>query len=166
MIDWKYDPKNYEGEMNELIPAGDYRVRIEEAKEQVSHSGKEMIRLKLKVNGNKTPLWYYVVFDGSSEESRKRTDQRLGSVYESFKIERGNLEVRDWVGKYGGVRIRNRPDSNGDLRSEVHYVLSSKRTSELPMWQEDSQTKEATGWDKPAETYSTEEILRGVEIPF
>ena len=166
MIDWKYNPANYEPESYGVIPAGDYRVRIEEAAEKISQSGKEMIRLKLKVNGYNIPLWHYVVFDSSTEESRKRTDQRLGSIYESFKIERGNLEVRDWVGKDGGVRIRNRTDSNGELRSEVHYVLSGKRTSELPAWQEDRDVKETPDWDKPAANYGTEDIDRGAEIPF
>lgn len=134
MIDWKFDPKNYESDSYELIPAGDYRVRIEETSERVSQSGKEMIRMKLKVNGYNAPLWYYLVFDSSSEEARKRTDQRLGSVYESFQIERGDLNIQDWVGKTGGARIKNKTDKDGETRSEVHYFLSRKRTEKLPLW--------------------------------
>ena len=135
MIDWKYDPKNYESESYVVIPVGDYRVRIEEASERVSQSGKEMIRLKLKVNGYNIPLWYYLVFDSSTEESRKKTDQRLGSIYESFGIERGNLNVKDWEGKTGGVRVKNRTDDNEEMRAEVHYFLNQKRTKRLPSWE-------------------------------
>lgn len=137
MIDWKFNPNNYESDSYELIPAGDYRVRIEEASERVSRSGKEMICLKLKVNGYNAPLWYYLVFDSSSEDARKWTDQRLGSVYESFQIERGNLNIQDWVGKTGGVRVKNRTDQDGEMRSEVHYFLSRKRTDKLPLWEGD-----------------------------
>ena len=143
MIDWKFNPKNYESDSYGLIPAGDYRVRIEEAKEQVSQSGKDMIRLRLKVNGYSIPLWHYVVFDNSTEETRKRTDQRLGSIYESFQIERGNVNPKDWEGKTGGARIKNRTDKDGETRSEVHYFLSRKKVNGLPAWEGESAEESA-----------------------
>lgn len=138
MVYWKYDPKNYESDNNELIPAGDYRVRIEEAVEKVSRSGKEMVRMKLKVNGYNTPLWYYIVFDSSSESGRKYTDQKLGSIYESFEIARGSLNFSEWEGRIGGARIRNRADDRGEMRSEVHYFLSRKKTDILPSFIEET----------------------------
>lgn len=137
MIDWKYNPENYETKSYELIPAGDYPVEIEEAAEQVSQSGKDMIRLKLKVKGYNTPLWYYMVFDNSTEEMRKRTDQRLGAIYESFEIERGNVNVDDWKGKRGGVRVKHRADNKGEMRSEVHYFLGRKKVKTLPAWEDE-----------------------------
>ena len=145
MVDWKYDPKNYDADSHELIPVGDYRVRIEEAVEQVSRTGKEMIRLKLKVSGYNIPVWHYVVFDSSNEESRKRTDQRLGSIYDSFGIPCGNLNPYDWKGKTGGARIKNRPDDNGDMRSEIHYFLSRKKTERLSAFTEDNPKDEGKG---------------------
>ena len=149
MVDWKYNPKNYNEDGHELIPAGDYRVRIDEAVEKVSQSGKDMIRLKLKVNGYNTPIWFYVVFDSSNEDARKRTDQRLGSIYDSFQIARGNLNCTDWEGKIGGARIKNRTDANGDMRSEVHYFLSRKKTEILPAFIEEKPKEEK----QPEETY-------------
>ena len=141
MVDWKYNPENYNEDGHELIPAGDYRVRIDSADEKVSQSGKDMIRLKLKVNGYSTTVWFYVVLDSSNEEARKRTDQRLGSIFDSFQIERGNLNTYDWEGKIGGARIKNRLDANGDMRSEVHYFLSRKKTDLLPAFQEENEKK-------------------------
>ena len=142
MVDWKYNPSNYNEDGHELIPAGDYRVRIDEAAEKISQSGKEMIRLKLKVNGYNTPIWYYVVFDSSSEEARKRTDQRLGSIFDSFQIERGTLNPQDWEGKIGGARLKNSTDANGDMRSEVHYFLSRKKTEILPAFESNEEKAE------------------------
>ena len=137
MIDWKYNPENYNADGYELIPAGDYRVRIDEAVEKVSQTGKDMVRMKLKVNGYNSPIWFYLVFDNTSEDGRKRTDQRLGSIYDSFGIPRGNLNFSEWQGKIGGARLKNRTDANGDMRSEVHYFLSRKKTDILPAFIED-----------------------------
>ena len=168
MIDWKYDPKNYESESYVVIPAGDYRVRIEEAKEQVSQSGKEMIRLKLKVNGYNIPLWSYLVFDSSSEKMRKRTDQRLGSIYESFGIERGNLNVEDWAGKTGGARVKNRADKDGEMRAEVHYFLNRKKVNGLPAWEGETskESESETYGNFDFGTYDTTASESSSEIPF
>ncbi len=158
MIDWKYNPENYESESYDLIPAGEYRVKIEDAAEQVSQSGKDMIRLKLKVNGYSVPLWYYMVFDNSTEESKKRTDQRLGAIYESFEIERGNVNVNDWKGKTGGARVKQRADNKGEMRSEVHYFLSRKKVTTLPAWEGKNEEQTDFGRIPPMEDESNNRI--------
>lgn len=170
MVDWKYNPENYNEDGHELIPAGDYRVRIDEAAEKVSQSGKDMIRLKLKVNGYNTPVWFYVVFDSSNEEARKRTDQRLGSIYDSFGIPWGNLNPYDWEGKIGGARLKNRTDMNGDMRTEVHYFLSRKKTDILPAFidekpKAEKHTEESYG-NFGFETSRTTETADDNEVPF
>lgn len=136
MVDWKYNPENYNPNGFELIPVGDYRVRIDTAENKVSRSGKDMIRLTLSVSGYNTKVWFYLVFDSSNEEMRRMTDQRLGSIYDSFGISSGSMEVYDWEGKTGGAHIRHRPDQNGNMRSEVSYFLTRQKVDELPAWGE------------------------------
>ena len=113
-------------------------MRIEEAEEIVSKTGKDMIKLTLAVSGYNGKLWKYIVLDGSSSEARKRTDQWLGSIYDSFGIESGNGDVYSWEGKSGGAKIRQRPDQNGEMRSEIHYFLQRKKVDELPAWRDSS----------------------------
>lgn len=136
MADWKFNPENYNPSGYTLIPEGLYRVRIDEAEEKTSQSGKDMIKLTLSVSGYNMKVWKYIVLDSSNAEATRRTDQWLGSIYDSFGIERGTLDVYSWEGKIGGAKIRHRPDQNGDMRSEVHYFLPRKKVEELPAWRE------------------------------
>ena len=143
-MEWKFNPTDYEDSVYDLIPEGDYRVRIEEATEKVSRSGKDMVELKLSVSGYDSKVWYHLVFDSTSERGVKLTNQKLGSIYESFGIEAGSQEVSDWEGKTGGAKIRNKPDNNNEMRAEVHYFLTRKKVDALPQWQEGSAGKPAT----------------------
>ena len=144
MANWKYNPDNYNPSGYTLIPVGDYRVRIEEAEEKTSQSGKPMIKLTLAVSGYDAKVWKYIVLDSSNVEATRRTDQWLGSIFDSFGIERGNISVYDWEGKTGGARIRQRPDQNGDMRNEVHYFLPRHKVDTLPAWREGSNAPEPT----------------------
>ena len=143
MADWKYNPNNYNENGFGLIPEGNYRVRIESAEEKVSRSGKDMIELTLAVSGQNQKLWFYLVFDNSSERMIQYTDQRLGSIYSSFNIEPGNLNTYDWEGKTGGARIRQRADASGNMRSEVYYFLPRQKVDELPVWIEEKPNSSA-----------------------
>ena len=111
-------------------------MRIEEAEEKTSRSGKDMIKLTLEVSGYKLKLWKYILLDSSDAEATRYTDQWLGSIYDSFGIERGNTDVYSWEGKTGGARVRHKPDANGDMRAEIHYFLPRKKVDTLPAWQE------------------------------
>ena len=144
MADWKYNPENYNPNGFTLIPEGNYRVRIDTAENKVSRSGKDMIKLTLSVSGNDSKIWFYLVFDSSSEQMRQMTDQRLGSIYDSFGITSGSMDVYDWEGKTGGAHIRHRPDQNGDMRAEVSYFLTRSKVDTLPAWREGSKTHEST----------------------
>lgn len=139
MADWKYNPDEYNPNRFELIPPGDYRVRIEECEEKYSQTGKDMYKLTLAVSGYSAHIWYYLVFDSSNEETRKYTNQRLGSVYDSFSIPKGNLNPNDWKGKTGGARIKNRL-YNDEMRAEISYFLTRKKVDTLPAWQEGNST--------------------------
>ena len=159
MADWKYNPENYNPNGFTLIPEGNYRVRIDTAENKVSRSGKDMIKLTLSVSGNDSKIWFYLVFDSSSEQMRQMTDQRLGSIYDSFGITSGSMDVYDWEGKTGGAHIRHRPNQNGDMRAEVSYFLTRSKVDALPAWREGSKAPEATA--------PTEEFGSSIEdIPF
>ena len=142
MTDWKYNPENYNPNGFELIPEGNYRVRIDTAENKVSRSGKDMIKLTLSVSGYDAKVWYYLVFDSNSDKMRQMTDQRLGSIYDSFGISSGSTEVYDWEGRPGGAHIRHRPDQDGNMRAEISYFLTRSKVDVLPAWREGSKAAE------------------------
>ena len=131
MVNWQYNPEDY-GKVRPLTP-GDYRVRIEKAEEQVSKTGKDMIKMTLKVSGSNYQLFYYMVFD---PENRKRTNDKLGRIFDSFAITPGDLNLGNWKGKVGGANVINKPDNQGNMRSEVAFFLKREKLTSLPAWQE------------------------------
>lgn len=178
MADWKYNPDNYNPDGYELIPPGDYRVRIEDCEEKLTQTGKDMYKLTLAVSGYSAHIWYYLVFDNTDEKSRKYTDQRLGSIFDSFNIPRGNINPSDWKGKTGGARIKNNT-YKGEMRAELHYFLKRKKVDELPAWKEGSTLQPATTTDFNTNDFSTSDFspeaidtekgfddTSGMKIPF
>ena len=140
-MDWKFNPENYDPDGFSIIPEGNYRVRIDEAEEVTTRiSGKPMIKLTLSVSGSNSKLWSYTVLDDSSEETRKRTDNYLGKIFDCFNIQLGNMDIASWVGKTGGAKIRHRKDDNGNTRADIHYFLKRKEVDALPAWRDDSST--------------------------
>ena len=136
MIEWKFNPENYNAEGYQLVPPGQYRVRIEDAEEKVSKTGKPMIKLTLKASGYNSRLWYYMVFDSTSSEAVARTDDNLGRIYDSFNIPQGNLNLYDWKGKVGAAEIANEPDNKEVMRARISWFLRRKEQEDLPAWQE------------------------------
>lgn len=136
MIDWKFNPDNYDADGYQLIPPGKYRVRIEDAEETMSRTGKPMIKMTLKVSGYNSKAWYYVVFDNTSAEGIKRTDDKLGRIYDSFDIPQGSLNLYEWKGKVGGAEIKNELDNKQIMRHAVAWFLRRSEQENLPAWQE------------------------------
>lgn len=136
MVSWKYNPEDY-GRIKPIEP-GQYRVRIEKAEDTVSkNTGKDMIKLTLKVSGYNQFIWHYIVFDPNNVE---RTNNNLGRIFDSFEIEPGNLNVLAWQGKVGAADIKNEVDNRGEMRSAINFFLRRKDQAGLPPWQE-HQTK-------------------------
>ena len=142
MINWTYNPEDY-GKKN-LIPEGIYRVRIDEARERVSKTNKDMYELVLKVSGQQSKVWYYLVFDSSTLEKQQQTNNKLGAIFDSFDIPQGDLNLKHWEGKVGAAKIRHRPDQNEELRADVHYFIKRLKQDELPGWQEQPVTGDMT----------------------
>lgn len=137
MLNWTYKDEDYSESNYALIPEGKHRVRIEKAEEQIARSsGNDMIKLTLSVSGYNSKLWKYIVLDHSTREKEKRTNQWLGSVFNSFSITRGNLDLDTWTGYTGGAMVRHVKDANGTDRAEVYYFLPRKDVDILPTWVE------------------------------
>ena len=134
--DWHYNDDDYENNKFGLIPEGLYRVRIEDVQEKVSSNGNNMIELTLAVSGYASKVWYYLVLDDKTPDSIKKTNWRLGSIFDSFDIVRGNTYLSDWRGCVGGAKIKHSEDINGKKKAEIQYFLTRDKVYSLPDWQE------------------------------
>lgn len=134
----QYNPDDYDENAYGIIPAGKYRVRVEQAEDKTSKTGKDMVKLTLTVSGYSMKLWYYIVLDGSTPEAVKQTNQRLGSFWNCFNIQPGNMNYQDWIGRVGGVKVRHTKDQDDNDRADVHYFLKRHEVDRLPAWQEGS----------------------------
>ena len=131
MINWSYNPEDY-GKIRPITP-GQYRVRIESAEEQVSTTGKDMIKMTLKVSGQSTKIFHYFVFIPDKPEM---TNDKLGRIFDSFGITPGDLNVLNWKGKVGAAEISNETDNQGNMQSRVKFFIQRKNQNSLPAWQE------------------------------
>ena len=141
MLNWKFNPENYNAEGYQLVPPGQYRVRIEDAEETESKTGKPMVKLKLKVSGYNGYIWNNIVLDSTSPEAIARTDNRLGRIYDSFQIPQGSMNLQEWKGKVGAANIKNEPDNKGVQRAVVNWFMRRNEQDELPLWQEHPSAK-------------------------
>lgn len=123
-MSWNY--KRTETEYEEL-PAGRYRVAIENAEMCVSKAGNEMLKLTLAVSGTKKKLWHYIVFMLDKPEV---TNGKLTNMFDAFGIEEGNFNIASYKGKVGGADVKH--DDQG--RARVSYFLKPEQTAKLPPW--------------------------------
>ena len=131
-INWKFLAADYEEQSFKPIPVGDHRVRIAWAEEQVSSSGKQMIKVVLDVSGYSSTIWHFIVF---MPENQKLTNQKLGEFWNSFGIAQGNFNLPTWVGKVGAAKVKHE-DYNGEPNAKIAYFINKDRQEKLPTWQE------------------------------
>lgn len=137
MAIWTFNPNEYTTNDFAPIPQGDHRVRINDVVEKKFSSGNEGFEITLDVSGHSGKLWYYLVLD---HNDTKKTNQRIGSFFESFGI--GDFDLshyRGWIGKIGGVRVKHE-DYNGAPSAKVAFCLSTKNQEKLPAWKGDAPT--------------------------
>lgn len=141
-FNWNYNPDDYEEKSFELIPVGDHRVRIKNAEEaQSKNSGRDMIKLTLEVSGYSGILWHYIVF---MPDNPKKTNEKLGQVFDSFGIQPGNLNIASWIGQVGGCRVKH-GERDGEKREEIAYFLSHAKVEKLPAWKNGPGVASVTG---------------------
>lgn len=135
MINWQFNPSDYVVQDFAPIPAGDHRVRICDVEPKQFSSGNEGFEITLDVSGYSGKLWFYLVLDASDP---KKTNQRIGTFFESFGITDPNLDhFVNWEGKIGGVRVKLEP-YNGEDRPKVAFCLAKKNQEKLPAWKENA----------------------------
>ena len=126
---WTFNPNEYEEQDFQIIPIGDHRVRIYDVISKNSKAGNEMYEVTLEVSGYGSKLWFYLVIDPTDS---KKTNQRIGSFFESFGITDNNLAnyIR-WKGKVGAVRVIHE-EYNGEQQAKVRFCLNRKNQDKLP----------------------------------
>lgn len=133
MINWNFNPAEYDANSFAPIPAGDHRARISEVEFKQFKSGNEGFEITLDISGHGGKLWYYLVLDPSDT---KKTNQRVGAFFDSFGITDYNLtHFPAWKGKIGAVRVRHE-EFNGSTSAKVGFCLSKKNQEKLAPWKE------------------------------
>ncbi len=141
MSAWIYDPSQYTEKSFELIPAGDYRARIEDVQEKTFKSGNEGYEITLAINGYSSKMWYYLVLDKSNPA---RTNQSLGDFFNSFGITNYAMGTgKQWVGKVGAVRVKHEL-YNGNNQAKVAYTIARNRQDKLDPWKGSATTTVTT----------------------
>jgi hypothetical protein len=131
---WTFDANQYDANKTfELIPVGDHRVRIETVEEQISkNTGYEMFKLTLSASGYGSKLFHYVIFMPDRPEI---TNQNLGTIFDSFGIQQGNMNIYEWQGKVGAARVKHE-QYDGKPQAKIAYFLLRSKQDDLPPWQE------------------------------
>lgn len=125
---WIFNPNEYEAKEFSIIPAGDHRVRISGVEQKTFKSGNTGFEVTLDVSGHGGSLWFYLVLDPADT---KKTNQRIGTFFESFGITDYDLShYRNWIGKVGGVRVKHE-EYNGSQTAKVAFCLSRKNQDKL-----------------------------------
>lgn len=126
---WIFNPNEYEAKEFTIIPAGDHRARITSVEQKTFKSGNNGFEITLEVSGHGGSLWFYLVLDPTDT---KKTNQRIGTFFESFDITNYDLShYRNWIGKVGGVRVKHE-DYNGSQTAKVAFCLNRKNQDKLP----------------------------------
>lgn len=131
-MNWTFDPSQYSERNFELIPAGDYRLRIAEVTEKTFKSGNSGYEITMDVSGHASKIWFYLVIDPSNPA---QTNQRIGEFFDSFAIKGVSMgSGKQWVGAVGAGRIKH-DEYNGKTSAKVAYLIARNRQDKLPVWQ-------------------------------
>ena len=130
-ISWNYDPSQYQEKNFEIIPAGDYRARIEDVTEKTFSSGNQGYEITLIINGYNSKMWFYLVLDAANVA---QTNQRIGDFFNSFGITSPAMgSGKQWIGAGGAVRIKHE-EYQGQTRAKVAYCIARNRQENLKPW--------------------------------
>lgn len=135
MANFIYNPSEYTATKFTPIPEGDHRVRITDVTSEIFSNGKPGYEIILEVNGYNNKLWHYITID---HMDTKKTNQRLGSFFNSFDITDYDLDnYEDWIGHCGAVRVKH-DIYEGRVIARVAFCLSADQHDKLPEWQNKS----------------------------
>lgn len=152
---WIFNPNEYEAKEFSIIPAGDHRVRITDVEQKMFKSGNNGFEITLEVSGHGGSLWFYLVLDPADT---KKTNQRIGTFFESFGITDYDLShYRGWIGKVGGVRVKHE-EYNGSQSAKVAFCLNRKNQDKLPEAKFSTAVASATANNAPVVNVNEEDL--------
>ena len=158
MANWTFDPSQYQEKNFELIPAGDYRLRIAEVTEKTFKSGNAGYEFTMDVRGHGSKVWYYLVLDPSNAA---QTNQRIGEFFDSFGIKGTAMgSGKQCVGAVGAGRIKH-DEYNGKTSAKVAYLIARNRQDKLPAWKGSNATPTGTPTPTP-----TSQVDIPSDLPF
>lgn len=133
MLNWNYDPSQYNEKNFKPLSEGDYRVRIKEVTYRTAKNGNTGLEIMLDVSGKSSKLWHYIWFDPLNE---RLTNQRLGEFFHSFNIMYNEQNTTEsWQGKEGGVRVKH-TEYEGRTVARVAFCLTREYQKRLPKWRD------------------------------
>ena len=134
-FNWNYNPDHYNAKSNfDILPTGDYRVRIMSAMPTTAKNGTEGLEIDFDVNGHDNHLKLYIWFNPNDVQ---RTNQKLGQFFNSFDI--GPTEQNScapWVDKMGAVHVIH-SEYKGRTIAKVEYCIERDKQDKLPEWKDD-----------------------------
>lgn len=129
---WEYKREESNSEF-QVIPEGEYRIRIKSADKQVSKSGNDMLKLTFEVSGYNSLLFHYIVFMPDRVEM---TNRMLTQFFDAFKdIPEGEFDTNKWIGKVGACKVKHE-EYNGKQSAKIHYFINANKQGSLPAWKE------------------------------
>lgn len=129
---WEYKREESSNEF-QVIPEGEYRIRIKSADKTVSKSGNDMLKLTFEVSGYNSLLFHYIVFMADRPEI---TNRMLTQFFDSFKdIPEGEFDTNKWIGKVGACKVKHE-EYNGKQSAKIHYFINANKQGSLPAWKE------------------------------
>lgn len=157
---WEY---KHEESTFEVLPEGDYRIRIKKAEKMVAKSGKDMLALQFEVSGKKNILFHYIVFLPDRPEI---TNRSLTSLFNAFKdIKEGDFTLANWVGKVGACRVKHE-EYNGEKKASIHYFIRADKQGDLPAWVEPPKSDDAAGGSPTPTSNDWVNVSDAVDLPF
>lgn len=130
MGDWGY---KREESIFEVLPEGQYRIRVYSAEKAQSKNGNDMLALQFEVSGHSQLLYHYIVFLADRPEI---TNRMLTQFYDSFKdIPEGDQNLSSWIGKVGACKVKHE-EYNGNPSAKISYFINADKQGDLPAWEE------------------------------
>jgi len=130
-MNWNYDANDYNENSYVVIPEGVHRARISKAEGRTYNSGREGIAITFDISGYSSKVFYNLVF---MEEDKKQTNQKLGSLFNSFDIQ-PSMDLSTWIGKVGAICVKH-GEYQGEKQANFHYCINRSKQENLPAWKE------------------------------
>lgn len=120
-------------QQQEVLPEGDYRIKIKSARKTVSKAGNEMLALQFNVSGSNAIVYHYIAF---LKDRPEITNRSLTQFFDSFAgIKDGDFNMSNWVGELGACRICH-DEYMGKPTLKVYYFIPADRQDEMPPYEE------------------------------